>query len=261
MPTDQATRSAWVEKIKGLKFIKMSSELDPVSKEAGTYETNEHVGYTEIFRYRRILPGIFPDDSQETFTAEIISGHRRVEQIERETVAWWNNLVCQWQALIPELEKKNDAPTVFIQPIGSTAGKTITVASHGIVDLDGIKDVQYLLYKGNISSVSGAPYLQNTTGIFPNLDNGEYTIQTKAMAKDGVTDQFVERTNPHLLKQKVNFQQGSASPIGDYTYYVTSIYDDDYHPYKRQTSPASMNRNVVADGKKDAPIDFKGYIP
>ncbi|MDO4874416.1 MAG: hypothetical protein Q4A35_04430, partial [Candidatus Gracilibacteria bacterium] len=105
LPTDKATRSAWVEKIKGLKFIKMSSELDPVSKEAGTYETNEHVGYTEIFRYRRILPGIFPDDSQETFTAEITSGHRRVEQIERETVAWWNNLVCQWQALVPELEK------------------------------------------------------------------------------------------------------------------------------------------------------------
>ena len=95
----------------------MSSELDPVSKEAGTYETNEHVGYTEIFRYRRILPGIFPDDSQETFTAEIISDHRRVEQIERETVAWWNNLVCQWQTLIPDLTKTNkDNPTRFLMP-------------------------------------------------------------------------------------------------------------------------------------------------
>ena len=70
-------------------------------------------------------------------------------------------------------------------------GKQITVTSHGITDPDGVSNPKYLLFKGTTQIV------ENTTGIFPNLENGTYTIKTKATVKDGLTGNTSEKPNPH----------------------------------------------------------------
>ena len=70
-------------------------------------------------------------------------------------------------------------------------GKQITVTSHGITDPDGVSNPKYLLFKGTTQIV------ENTTGIFPNLENGTYTIKTKATVKNGLTGNTSEKPNPH----------------------------------------------------------------
>ena len=94
--------------------------------------------------------------------------------------------------------KKDDSPTTFIQPTGKVEGKQITVTSHGIADADGLQNPKYLLFKGTTQIA------ENTTGIFPNLENGTYTIKTKATVKDGLTETLKEVHNPHVLELKVN---------------------------------------------------------
>ena len=94
--------------------------------------------------------------------------------------------------------KKNDAPTIFAKPTGKVEGKTITATSHGITDPDGVSNPKYLLFKG------ATQITENTTGIFPNLENGTYTIKTKATVKDGLTGTSKEVYNPHTLELKVN---------------------------------------------------------
>ena len=94
--------------------------------------------------------------------------------------------------------KKNDSPTIFAKPTGTVEGKIITVTSHGITDPDGVSNPKYLLFKGTTQIV------ENTTGIFPNLENDTYTIKTKATVKDGLTETLKEVHNPHVLELKVN---------------------------------------------------------
>ena len=105
----------------------------------------------------------------------------------------WNT--CQFECnagytKVGNVCKKNDAPTIFAKPTGKVEGKQITVTSHGITDPDGVSNPKYLLFKGTTQIA------ENTTGIFPNLENGTYIIRTKAQVKNGVTDQFREVKNP-----------------------------------------------------------------
>ena len=120
----------------------------------------------------------------------------------------WNAATNTWDACQFECDagytkvgnvcKKNDAPTIFAKPTGTVEGKKITVTSHGITDPDGVSNPKYLLFKGTTQIV------ENTTGIFPNLENGTYTIKTKATVKDGLTGTSKEVHNPHTLELKVN---------------------------------------------------------
>ena len=113
----------------------------------------------------------------------------------------WNT--CQFECdagytKVGNVCKKNDVPTIFAKPTGKVEGKKITVTSHGITDPDGVSNPKYLLFKGTTQIV------ENTTGIFPNLENGTYIIKTKATVKDGLTGTSKEVHNPHTLELKVN---------------------------------------------------------
>ena len=113
----------------------------------------------------------------------------------------WNATTNTWDACqfecntgytkVGNVCKKNDAPTTFAKPTGKVEGKTITAISHGITDPDGVSNPKYMLFKGSTQIT------ENTTGIFPNLENGTYTIKTKATVKNGLTGNTSEKPNPN----------------------------------------------------------------
>ena len=119
----------------------------------------------------------------------------------RNATQTWNAATNTWNACqfecnagytkVGNVCKKDDAPTIFAKPTGKVEGKTITAISHGITDPDGVSNPKYMLFKGSTQIT------ENTTGIFPNLENGTYTIKTKATVKDGMTGNTSEKPNPH----------------------------------------------------------------
>ena|GEM_PF-1316706 len=168
LPTDQATRSAWVEKVKGLKFLKaqtqdphagiaflMSERQEGINNIATTVlfrdlpgvfctDPNNFCDVVDVDTKQGVFPGVYPytllyhyklDEDWMVYNPEV----RAVEE--------YNKLICQWQALIPELTKTNkDNPTHLIIPQIQVTPLSAKTINHGIIDDDGITDVKYTLW-------------------------------------------------------------------------------------------------------------------
>ena len=126
LPTDQATRSAWVEKIKGLKFLKVQTQ-DPHAGIAFLMSERQeginNIATTTLFDYNSrpctdpadavcdfldvdtkqgVFPGVYAYNLVYNYDVDV---GPFVYNPEVRAVEEYNKLVCQWQALIPELEK------------------------------------------------------------------------------------------------------------------------------------------------------------
>ena len=127
LPTYKATRSAWVEKIKGLKFIKAQTQdssagitflqsgrqeginnvatitlFDSVFFRPCTDPGNDVCDFLYVDTKQGVFPGVYTYNLVNNYDLDIDT---RVYNPEARAVEEYNNLVCQWQALIPELEK------------------------------------------------------------------------------------------------------------------------------------------------------------
>ena len=126
LPTDHATRSAWVEKVKGLKFLKAQTQDPHAGITFLMSERQEGINNVATTGLFRDLPGVFctdPNNICDVVDVETKQGvfpgvypytllyHYKLDEDwmvynpEVRAVEEYNKLVCQWQALIPELEK------------------------------------------------------------------------------------------------------------------------------------------------------------
>lgn len=125
LPTDQAMRSAWVEKIKGLKLLKAQTQ-NPYAGitflTSGRQEGINNIATTALFEdnspctdpgdnycdflyvdtKQGVFPGVYAYNLVYNYDVDV---GPFVYNPEVRAVEEYNKLVCQWQALIPELEK------------------------------------------------------------------------------------------------------------------------------------------------------------
>ena len=95
LPTERKVRDEWIEKINKLKFISTEEESDEFLARiqyAGASRRAEDL-YTRNVKY-----GLLPWDPD----VEVLA---RRDNSFIDTVRSWNNLVCEWKALIPDLTK------------------------------------------------------------------------------------------------------------------------------------------------------------
>ena len=123
LPTDQAMRSAWAEKIKGLKFLQKNDEngIEMVAAfSLGAYNAFDDEGCRKEGQGLNVIhdtncvildvvtkQGIFPSNYQYDLISHSDINTRSNEDRYgiNESIVKYNHLVCQWQALVPELEK------------------------------------------------------------------------------------------------------------------------------------------------------------
>lgn len=107
---------------------------------------------------------------------------------------------------ITENKEILDTLTVFKQPtVVVENGNTIRVTDHGIIDMDGVENVEYVL------TTVGGTQIKNKTGVFTGLIDGTYTITTNAEAKNGNTGTFSPVFNAEAVK--VIIDTAPAIPI------------------------------------------------
>ena len=129
LPTDQATRSAWVEKVNGLKFLKAQTQnqnryagvifltsgrqeginniatttlFDSVYNKPCTDPGNDVCDFLYVDTKQGVFPGVYAYNLVYNYDVDL---DPFVYNPEVRAVEEYNKLVCQWQALIPELEK------------------------------------------------------------------------------------------------------------------------------------------------------------
>ncbi|AWY20275.1 hypothetical protein [Moraxella bovis] len=99
-----------------------------------------------------------------------------------------------------------DTLTAFKQPtIVVENGNTIRVTDHGIIDMDGVENVEYVL------TTVGGTQVKSKNGVFSGLIDGEYTITTTAEAKNGNTGEYTPAINPN--EAKATIKTAPVTPI------------------------------------------------
>lgn len=90
-----------------------------------------------------------------------------------------------------------DTITAFTTPKVVVEGDTIRVTHHGILDSDGLENIQYTL-----TTATGTTIVSKN-GVFSGLIDGEYTITTTAEAKNGNTGEYTPAINPNEAKVSI----------------------------------------------------------
>lgn len=90
-----------------------------------------------------------------------------------------------------------DTITAFTTPKVVVEGDTIRVTHHGILDSDGLENIQYTL-----TTATGTTIVSKN-GVFSGLIDGDYTITTTAEAKNGNTGEYTPAINPNEAKATI----------------------------------------------------------